>query len=51
MILYTLAKSVMFDEIDVEGTVSLLSSTYIRIPMLVSFVAFRCSGIGRAFAF
>jgi len=51
MILYASAKSMMFDKIDVEETVSLLSSTYIRIPMLVGFVAFRCSGIGRAFAF
>ena len=50
MILYTSAKSMMFDEIDVEETVSLLSSTYIRISMLVGFVAFRCSEIERAFA-
>jgi len=51
MILYTSAKSVMFDAIDVEKTVSLPSSTYIRIPVLVGFIAFRCSGIGRVFAF
>jgi len=51
MILYTLAKSVIFDAIDVEETVSLPSSTYIRIPVLVGFVVFRCSGIERAFAF
>ena len=37
----------MFDEIDVEEIISLLSSTYIKISMLVGFVAFRCLGIGR----
>jgi len=50
MILYASAKSVMFNAIDVKETVSLPSSTYIRIPVLVGFVAFRCSRIGRAFA-
>jgi len=50
MILYVLAKSVIFDEIDVEETFSLLLSTYIRIPMLVGFIVFRYSGIERAFA-
>jgi len=49
-ILYASAKSVMFNAIDVKETVSLPSSTYIRIPVLVDFVAFRCSRIGRAFA-